>query len=120
MAQLTALINSNDPEFRTYVTRLLRSSGISIGLIDERHAGGNPPGLAIVDIRSGSTKAVDAIERLRATWPGAAVFAIAATAEPDQILQAMRAGANEYLAWSKSGDGPPLEETFLTALQRTA
>jgi pilus assembly protein CpaE len=92
-----------------------------VGLIDERHAGANPPGLAIVDIRSGSTKAVDAIERLRATWPGAAVFAIAATAEPDQILQAMRAGANEYLAWSRTGDDtPPLEETFLTALQRTA
>jgi pilus assembly protein CpaE len=119
MAQITALINTTDPEFRTYVTRLLRSSGISVGLIDERHAGGTPPGLAIVDIRSGSTKAVDAIERLRASWPGAAIFAIAATAEPDQILQAMRGGANEYLAWTRTGDGPPLEETFVNALQRT-
>jgi pilus assembly protein CpaE len=120
MAQLTVLISSADTEFRSYVTKLLRSSGVSVGLVDERHASSNPPGLAVVDIRSGSTKAVDAIERLRAAWPSAAIFVVASTAEPDQILQAMRAGANEYLSWSLHGmSGPPLEETFLTALERT-
>jgi pilus assembly protein CpaE len=120
MAQLTVLISSADTEFRSYVTKLLRSSGVSVGLVDERHASSNPPGLAVVDIRSGSTKAVDAIERLRASWPSAAIFVVASTAEPDQILQAMRAGANEYLSWSLHGmSGPPLEETFLTALERT-
>lgn len=120
MAQLTVLINTTDPEFRSYITKLLRVSGISVGLIDERHAGATPPGLAVVDIRSGSTKAVDAIERLRSAWPSASIFAIASTADPNQILEAMRAGANEYLAWSIHGEnGPPLEETFPTAIQRT-
>ena len=119
MAQLTALISSTDAEFRTHVTKLLRTSGVSISVVDERHAGANPPAVAIVDIRSGSHKAVEAIERLRASWPSAAIFAIASSAEPDQILQAMRAGANEYLAWSLGGGASPLEETFRAALQRT-
>src|SRR6476660_9101099 len=118
MPQLTALISSTDAEFRSHVTKLLRSSGISIGVIDERHAGAHPPSVAIVDIRNGTAKAIESIERLRASWPSAAIFAIAATSEPDQILQSMRAGANEFLAWSHRGDAPPLEQTFPPALQR--
>lgn len=120
MAQLTVLISSTDAEFRSHVTKLLRSSGVSVGIVDERHTSSNPPELAVVDIRCGSKKGVDAIERLRATWPAAAIFVIASTAEPDQILQSMRAGANEYLSWAPQGtSGLPLEDTFLTALQRT-
>jgi pilus assembly protein CpaE len=115
MAQLTALINSGDAEFRSYVTKLLRSSSVSTSIVDERHATSNPPALAVVDIRTGSTKNVESIERLRAAVPAAVIFAIASSAQPDQILQAMRAGANEYLAW-----GPSLEEAFLTAIDRTA
>jgi pilus assembly protein CpaE len=119
MAQLTALVTTTDHEFRTYVTKLLRSSGMSIAVTDERHAGATPPSIAIVDIRNGMGT-VSSIERLRAAWPATSIFAIASTAEPDQILQAMRAGANEYLAWSKNGEaGPRLEETFFAALKRT-
>src|SRR5438105_13704851 len=54
------------------------------------------------------------IERLRASAPGAAIFAVAATAEPDLILQSMRAGANEFFTW------PPADETFHSAVRRTA
>jgi pilus assembly protein CpaE len=54
------------------------------------------------------------IERLRAGTPGAAIFAVAQAAEPDLILQAMRAGANEFFTW------PPAEDTFHSAIRRTA
>ena len=118
MAQLPVLISSTDAEFRSQVTKLMRASGASIAIVDERHAGTTPPVLAVVDIRAG-VGAVNAIERLRASWPATSIFAIASTAEPDQILQAMRSGANEFLAWSLKGGGPPFEETFRTALQRT-
>jgi DNA-binding NarL/FixJ family response regulator len=67
-------------------------------VVDERHATANPPSLTVVDIRHGA-KSVEAIERLRSQWPAATVIAIASSAQPEQILQAMRAGANEYLAW---------------------
>ncbi len=119
MAQLTALVTTTDQEFRSYVTKLLRASGMSIAVTDERHAAATPPVLAIVDIRGGMA-AVSGIERLRASWPSTSIFAIASSAEPEQILQAMRAGANEYLSWSPNGEAVPrLEEAFLTALRRT-
>ena len=46
------------------------------------------------------------IERLRAGAPGAGIFAVALAADPDLILQSMRAGANEFFTW------PPAEETL--------
>lgn len=92
---------------------------MSISVTDERHAAATPPVLAIADIRGG-IGSISAIERLRAAWPSTSIFAIASSAEPDQILQAMRAGANEYLSWSINGEaGPRFEETFVTALRRT-
>ena len=109
MAQLTVLISSSDNEFRSQTTRMLRASGASIALVDERHAAAHPPSLAVVDARSGSPTG---IERLRSSFPSASIFAVASTAEPHQILEAMRAGANEYLAW-------PLDESFVAAVTRT-
>jgi pilus assembly protein CpaE len=112
MAQLTVLLSSTDTEFRAHVTKCLRASGTSVALVDERHATTNPPSLTIVDIRHGA-KSVEAIERLRSLWPAATVIAIASSAQPEQILQAMRAGANEYLAW-------PLDDSFAAAIHRAA
>jgi pilus assembly protein CpaE len=119
MAQLSAVITTSDPDFRSTITTLLRSSGLSIGLIDEKHAGSTWPDLAVVDIRSGTSTSVEAIERLRASWPSTSIFAVAASAEPDQILRAMRAGANEYLAWPRGEPATALSEPFQTALKRT-
>ena len=64
-----------------------------------------------------------AIERLRAGHPSVAIFAIAATAEPDLILQAMRAGANEFFPWNPGGGtqaSRAMEESFHGAVRRTA
>ncbi|HTL01887.1 MAG TPA: AAA family ATPase [Vicinamibacterales bacterium] len=119
MAQLSASITTNDPDFRASVIRLLRSSGLSISVADDKHVTTAPPDLAVVDIRCGTSTAAEAIERLRAAWPSASIFAVASTAEPDQILQAMRAGANEYLAWDQGGPGAQIDEAFHTALKRT-
>jgi pilus assembly protein CpaE len=55
-----------------------------------------------------------AIERLRAAHPTTAIFAIAGTTEPELILQAMRAGANEFFTW------PPQQDAFYGAVRRTA
>ena len=119
MAQLSAVITTSDPEFRSTITTLLRTSGLSIGLIDERQAAGTWPDLAVVDIRSGAMASIDAIERLRASWPQSSIFAVAASSEPEQILRAMRAGANEYLAWPLMEPASALTDSFQTALKRT-
>jgi pilus assembly protein CpaE len=72
------------------------------------------PDLALVDIRSDAASGMAAIERLRGAFPNAAIFAVADITDPELILQAMRAGANEFFAW------PPPDESFHAAVRRTA
>jgi len=115
MAQLVGLIVSEDEPFRTKFGRWLRSGPVPVSIIDV-HAPteGTPPDVMIVDIRGDSSSAMASIERLRAAAPGAGIFVVALAADPDLILQAMRAGANEFLTW------PPPEEMFQSAIRRTA
>jgi pilus assembly protein CpaE len=54
------------------------------------------------------------VERLRAAAPNLAIVMVAQEAQPDLILESMRAGANEFLTW------PPAETTFNEALKRVA
>lgn len=116
MSQLTALIVTQDEEFRRQMGRLLRSGGVPIGVLEERRAAIDPvaPDLALVDIRGDAPAGMAAIERLRAGHPTSAIFAVAAVTDPDLILQAMRAGANEFFMW------PPPEDAFHGAVRRTA
>jgi pilus assembly protein CpaE len=115
MAQLLGLIVSEDDAFRKLVGRLLRSGPIPVSVLEDRAArDGTPPDFIIVDIRSDVAAATAAIERLRAAAANAGIFAVAQAAEPELILQAMRAGANEFFTW------PPAEDTFHSAVRRTA
>src|SRR5882757_4242286 len=115
MAQLVGHIVSEDDAFKKHFGRLLRSGAIPVSVLDERVGrDGTPPDLGIVDTRGETSSSMSSIERLRANAPGAGIFAIALVAEPDLILQSMRAGANEFFTW------PPVEETFRGAIRRTA
>lgn len=115
MAQLTGIIVSHDEAFRKHLGRLLRSGSVPVSVLDDQEPrDGVPPDLVIVDIRGEIASAMSSIERLRASAPAAGIFAIAMTADPDLILHAMRAGANEFFIW------PPAEETFHGAVRRTA
>ena len=121
MAQLTASIVSHDDEFKRQIARMLRACGVPVGIMEGRvGADGAHPDLVVVDLRTDLTSGMAAIERLRGNNAAMAVFAVAMTAEPDLILQAMRAGANEFFAWSQSGSGRTMEESFHTAVRRTA
>jgi len=115
MPQLAGLVVSGDETFTKQVSRLLRSGAIPISLIDDRvPREGAPPELIIVDTRGDASSAMSSIERLRAGAPGAGIFVVAMSAEPELILQSMRAGANEFFTW------PLNEETFQGAIRRIA
>ena len=120
MAQLVGLIVTEDDGFRKQIGRLLRAGAVPVSVIDDAAArsgllkDGTTPDVVIVDIRGDAPSAMASIERLRAGAPGAGVFAVATSAEPDLILQAMRAGANEFFVF------PPAEDTFYGAIRRTA
>jgi pilus assembly protein CpaE len=122
MAQLAASIVSHDEEFKRQVSRLLRAGGVPVAIVEGRVEGAAPD-VFVVDIRADASSGMAAIERLRAGHGGIAIFAIAATAEPDLILQAMRAGANEFFPWNPGGQSQAsrsMEESFHGAVRRTA
>jgi len=115
MAQLVGLIVTQDDEFKKHLNRVLRSGPMPVSVADERITRDiSAMDVVIVDIRGDASSSMAAIERLRAAAPGAGVFAVAAMADPNLILQAMRAGANEFFTW------PPEEEAFNGAIRRTA
>jgi pilus assembly protein CpaE len=115
MAQLVGLIVSEDDDFKTQTGRLLRSGSIPVSVVDERQArDGSVPDIVIVDTRGDATWAMSTIERVRAASPSAGIFAVAMAADPDLILQSMRAGANEFFTW------PLADEPVHSAVRRTA
>jgi pilus assembly protein CpaE len=124
MAQLAASIVSHDEEFKRQVSALLRAGGVPVGIVDSRGAGeGAGPDVVVVDIRGDASSGMAAIERLRAGHPSVGIFAMAASSEPELILQAMRAGANEFFPWifgagTQAARG--MEESFHGAVRRTA
>src|SRR3954466_6494331 len=123
MAQLTAQVVSYDEEFKRQVARLLRAGGVPVGMVEGRSPEGAAPDLLVVDIPSGVSSGMAAIERLRAGRATLAIFAIAAAAEPDLILQSMRAGANEFFPWNTAegtAAGRETEESFHGAVRRSA
>ena len=124
MAQLTAQIVSYDDEFKRQVSKLIRACGVPVGIIEGgRTAEGSAPDLVVVDIRVDASSGMAAIERLRASSPSLSIFSVAAAAEPDLILQAMRAGANEFFAWhgtEQTHAARAMEEAFHGAVRRTA
>jgi pilus assembly protein CpaE len=122
MAQLAALVITQDEEFRRQATQLLRAGGVPIAIVEGRAGEAGAADLGVVDVRSDLAPGLAAIERLRAGHPSMAIFAVASEANPDVILQAMRAGANEFFAW---GGGDPaahrtMEDSFHGAIRRTA
>ena len=123
MAQLTAQVVSYDEEFKRQVARLVRACGVPVGIVEGRSAEGTGPDLVVVDIRSDASSGMAAIERLRASNANMAIFAAAAAAEPNLILQAMRAGANEFFPWNTqegSQAARDMEESFHGAVRRSA
>ena len=121
MAQLAASIVSHDEEFKRQISRLLRAGGVPVGIVD----GGidSAADLYVVDIRLDASSGLATIERLRAGHEGVPIFAIAAAAESDLILQAMRAGANEFFPWNVAANSQAsrsMEESFNGAVRRSA
>jgi len=115
MAQLVGLVVTDDEAFKHHIGRSLRSGAIPVSIADERLVrDGAPPDVAVIDARRDTPSAMSAIERLRAAAPNAGIFVVAAAADPELILQSMRAGANEFFLW------PPPDDTFQGAIRKAA
>ena len=115
MARLVGSIATEDDAFRRHVAGMMRAGAIPINLSgDPLSRDGAQTDLLIVDARADMPAAATAIERVRAASASMAIFVVAASPQPELILEAMRAGANEFFAW------PPPEDAFFSAIERTA
>ena len=105
MARLSGIIISDDELFRARTSEVLRSGTVRVSLGQERSVrSSGAPDLVVVDGRSDVDTAIATIEKIRAAHPAVSIFMIAAEANPGVILQAMRAGANEFFAWPLEND----------------
>ena len=115
MARLVASILTEDPSFKNDLAGVLRAASTPVSLGGEAQArDGSQADLVIVDAREDEARAMAAVERLRLASAAVAIFVVADEARPDVILQAMRAGANEFLTW------PPVQSAFSEAIARAA
>ncbi|HXH25555.1 MAG TPA: hypothetical protein VNI78_09920, partial [Vicinamibacterales bacterium] len=115
MARLVGVIVSDDERFKGAAAAMLRSGPVPVSIAEDRGArDGFAPDVIVVDAVRDLVAAVSAIERLRAGAPAASIIAVASEAQPELILQSMRAGANEFLTW------PIPEEPFEAAIRRIA
>ena len=115
MARLTGSILTEDEAFKRMIAGLMRAGAVPINLTGDPLArDGAPPDLVIVDARDDMSSAAMTAERVRAAIPASSIFVVADSAQPDLILQAMRAGANEFFAW------PPPDGAFFDAIGRAA
>src|SRR6186997_296045 len=105
MARLTGAVLSDDQLFRARVGELLKSGAVPVSLTqDQSITAAAALDVALVDGRANLDVAIATIEKMRASQTPVAIFMIAADANPAAILQAMRAGANEFFAWPLEND----------------
>ena len=115
MARLSGVIVTDDPTFRTQLGSVLRTGPVPVTVGDERGIPeGAAPDVVVVDGRGDVAHAMGAIERLRLAAPHATIVNLALEAQPELILQSMRAGANEFFTW------PLNEATFHEMLRRVS
>jgi pilus assembly protein CpaE len=113
MIRLTGSLHTHDDVFRTQVATLLKSTAVQVSLDREAEPGaGGALDVVIIDGRHDADNALQTVEDLRAAHQTAALLFVAGEANPDLILRAMRAGANEFFAW------PPSRAALDEALQR--
>jgi pilus assembly protein CpaE len=114
MPRITASIVSADETFTKQLSALLRGGPVAVTVATAKPSESEPVDVVFVDGRASGSAATPAIERLRASSPHLAIVMIAQEAQPDLILESMRAGANEFLTW------PPHDRTMHEALTRVA
>jgi pilus assembly protein CpaE len=115
MARLVGSILTEDDGFRSQIAAVLRASSTPVSIGGDSHArDASQTDVVVVDARGDLVRAMAAVERVRLAAPAAAIFVVADQAQPDVILHAMRAGANEFLTW------PPAHAAFSEATARAA
>jgi NtrC-family two-component system response regulator AlgB len=97
------LVVDDDEAIRRTVRLCLESAGYAVTLAASGEAGlaaarKHPPDLALVDLRLGGMDGLAVTRAIAQETPGAAVILMTAYATIDNAVEAMRAGASDYIA----------------------
>lgn len=114
MARLSGVVLSEDETFQAQIGALLRTGPVAVSVVPGAGRDTRRSDLIVMDARQDAAATMTRVESLKATTPAATIFVVAADPNPDLILQAMRAGANEFFTF------PPPADTFHEALRRAA
>jgi pilus assembly protein CpaE len=114
MARLVGVIVSEDEAFRKQIGTMLRTSRVPVNVSADAARQNRRADLLVLDGRHDLASAMSALEGQKAASPAPAIFVVARESTPELILQAMRAGANEFFTF------PPAADAFQEALTRTA
>ncbi|MBV9613256.1 MAG: AAA family ATPase [Acidobacteriaceae bacterium] len=119
MTSARLLLYIKDENLHREATEILRRPGNQIPFDEHtgdwssllEHVAERKPEVLLLDLTAVPSELNIAMRQLRYQSPRMRVVALHLSAEPQTILAAMRAGANEFLH-------PPLEENLLAALER--
>ncbi|HEY9410961.1 MAG TPA: response regulator transcription factor [Jiangellaceae bacterium] len=106
----TLMIVDDHPIWRDAVERDLVARGYDVVAVASdvdsavRVAAAVRPDVVLMDLQLGTGSGVDAIVRILADRPDTGVLVLSASAEPDDVLAAVRSGASGYLIKSASLD----------------
>ena len=107
---VTVIVADHDPHYVRQLSDNLKRSGYSIVACDDGLAALNAicesgPAIVLADWNVPSVTGLDLCRRLRAARPDGSVYLVLLTAhdDPDKILAAFEAGADDYLLKSASG-----------------
>ncbi|MDX3102392.1 response regulator [Nonomuraea sp. NPDC051941] len=114
------MVVDDHPMWRDGVARDLAEAGYEVvatvgeGRQAVRAAGAARPDVVVLDLRLPDMSGAEVAARLAAVEPPPRVLVLSASAEQDDVLEAVKAGASGYLVKSAS------REEFLDAVRRTA
>ncbi|MEV4010164.1 response regulator transcription factor [Nonomuraea angiospora] len=114
------MVVDDHPMWRDGVARDLAEAGYEVvatvgeGRQAVRAAGAVRPDVVVLDLRLPDMSGAEVAARLAAVEPPPRVLVLSASAEQDDVLEAVKAGASGYLVKSAS------REEFLDAVRRTA
>ncbi|MBE1592684.1 response regulator [Nonomuraea angiospora] len=114
------MVVDDHPMWRDGVARDLTEAGYEVvatvgeGRQAVRAAGAARPDVVVLDLRLPDMSGAEVAARLAAVEPPPRVLVLSASAEQDDVLEAVKAGASGYLVKSAS------REEFLDAVRRTA
>ena len=95
-------ILDDEPAVREILGEFLRTRGYDVSLFEEpngldKHLRSHPVDLLVCDLYLGDVTGLDVIRKLRPDYPALDIIVLTGFASIDNVIEAFRLGANEYL-----------------------